>query len=158
FEDAAVMRLEADTAHGAGDADLAEIPRAALQRLNQWSTCDDAADAADVEPIAFRAERLLDQRRGIRSLFREDTEHVDGKSRVFERGEAFAGPRGVLKYADRKSCGICVDHWRVIYHDGRRRRRRGTVGRVGGRAARGGGRTGDDLRSDASARKAVRRR
>src|SRR5438034_5431458 len=85
FEDAAVMRLEADTAHGAGDADLAEIPRAPLQRLNEWSARDDAADAADVEPIAFRAERLLDERRGLGTLFRDDAQHVDRESRVLQR-------------------------------------------------------------------------
>src|SRR5689334_16227525 len=96
FEDTAVVRLEADAAHRARDPDLREIARAALERVDERSPRDDRADARDLEPIARGAERLLDERRGVGRVLRENRQGFSGKSRALQRREALRRPRDVL--------------------------------------------------------------
>ena len=96
------MRLKPDAAHRAGQPSFGEIAGRALQRLEQRAAGDDRADRGELDPLALRAERLLDQRGGIGRVLGEDRQRLGRKSRLLQRVEPLGRPRDVLKHSDRE--------------------------------------------------------
>jgi hypothetical protein len=116
LEDPAVMGLKTDPAHRAGKAYFREIACASLQRLCHRSMQDGGSDAGDLETASRRAERLLDQRRRLRRLLRNNRQGCRRKTRLNQRSNPLARPRDVLKHTDREPPSLDIDHGRVMYH------------------------------------------
>src|SRR5207248_11208558 len=96
LENATVVRLESDAAHGAGEPDLRQIAGAPLQRRHQWTTNDDVTDGGHLEAFALGAKGLLEQCRG--SLFlRENRQGLGHEAMILQRIERLRGPRRILE-------------------------------------------------------------
>ncbi len=100
------MWLKADAAHRRGDAELRQIARAPLQRLDQAPAPNDDAQTGDVDSFAGRAKRPLEQRCRIRIVFGHDRHRFGGKSRLLQCGKPLFGPGGVLKNCDGEESGV----------------------------------------------------
>ena len=112
LENAAVVGLESDAPHGAGKAERRQIAGAPLQRGDEWTVRDDRTDRAQLETIAGRSKCLRDQRRRVRSVFRDDGGSLRRKARLLQRIERLGGPCGILKDCNREKTGVGVDHHR----------------------------------------------
>ena len=75
-----------------------------------------APTAGEVEPIARRAERLLDQARPRRACPSRESSATRRKARLLQRVEPLRRPRHVLKHTDREPSGLDLNHGRVMYH------------------------------------------
>src|SRR5262249_42453789 len=71
-----------------------------------------------LDPFALPALRRFDQRGDLRALLRENADRFRGETRSFERLNPLLRPLHILKYTNRKSSGIDVNHGDVIYHGG----------------------------------------
>ena len=161
-------------------ADRAAVPAARRPAARAATT---APIAGEVEPLARRAERLLDQRRGLgRRPSRESSATPAANPACFSAVESLLRPRDILKHADGEPSGRRLQPWACNVSRGcgcaqcesRRvecNRDESTVstmdvaivgaGPAGARAAyvlARARRARDDLRRVASAREAVRRR
>src|SRR5215467_428048 len=110
IEDARVVRLETDASHRTGQSEFREVSALALEYANERSTRDRAADAGDVDPLARRIQRSLNERRSVRTILDEDRQRLDREATLSQRVDALLGPREVLKNTYREQRDVGLDH------------------------------------------------
>lgn len=110
IENASVMRLKAYAPHRARKTEFRQIAGLALDRGDQRASCDDAANAGQVNPLSWRTKRPFDEGRRIRTVFDEDAERLDGKASPNQCVNALLRPGEILKHTYRESIDVGLDH------------------------------------------------
>src|SRR5205823_1735439 len=106
FKDTGVMRLKSHPLHRASQSQSTKVAVGPLQRLNEGTVCDDLPDRGQLDSIAWRAKRSLDQRRSLGPGIREQRQGFQRKTSLFERRDPLLRPGDVLKYSDREPPGF----------------------------------------------------
>ena len=115
LEDPAVVRRETDAPQRAGEPELRQVARTALERFEQRAVPDRRADAGEVDALAFCGKHAFNQRRRFRGFFRENRHGVGGKAGLLQGVEPLGRPRNILKHSDREQSDVSLNHERVMY-------------------------------------------
>ena len=110
-EDPSVVGLEPDAAHGARQTKLRQIVAAvSLQHGQKRASSGHGPDTGEIDPIGRCTQHALNERTGIRSVFGENAQRLDGESSMDQRVEAFLRPRKIVKDTYRKQRDAGLDH------------------------------------------------
>ncbi|PYR34082.1 MAG: hypothetical protein DMF90_18450, partial [Acidobacteria bacterium] len=121
--DPRVVCLKSDTTHGARESKLSEIAPRPVERSHKRAFRQDRSGGRHLEPVRGRAERALDERRNVRTFFRDNTQGLGEQSLALEGVDARLRPLDILKDAHREASRVDADHDSVMYHGARMARR-----------------------------------
>jgi len=93
IENARVVRLETNATHRTRQSKFREVSTLPLQYADERSSCDRAADAGQVDPLARRIEHSLNECRSVRTVLGDDGQRLERKTSLNQRVDALLGLR-----------------------------------------------------------------
>ena len=91
-----------------GSCDMEEI--ACPQDGQKRASSGHGPDTGEIDPIGRCPQHPLNERTGIRSVFGENAQRLDGESSMDQRVDAFLRPRKIVKDTHRKQRDAGLDH------------------------------------------------